>query len=143
MNLKDYINEKIFKKLNIEEFEWDNYGKYCPASTGLYLKHSDFHKIGKLLLNNGKYNQEQIIPEKWIVKITSMQLETPSAYKSERVLPKVGIGYYTFISRDGFVFRDGSNGQYIIINKDKNLLITIMASEKDMKNVTEILRDII
>lgn len=129
--------------MNIEEFEWDNYGKYCPASTGLYLKHSDFHKIGKLLLNNGKYNQEQIIPEKWIVKITSMQLETPSAYKSERVLPKVGIGYYTFISRDGFVFRDGSNGQYIIINKDKNLLITIMASEKDMKNVTEILRDII
>ena len=92
-------------------------------------------------MNNGKYNQEQIIPEKWIVKITSMQLETP--YKSERVLPKVGIGYYTFISRDGFVFRDGSNGQYIIINKDKNLLITIMASEKDMKNVTEILRDII
>lgn len=143
VNLKDYINEKIFKKLNIEEFEWDNYGKYCPASTGLYLKHSDFHKIGKLLLNNGKYNQEQIIPENWIKEMSSTQLETPSACKLERVLPKVGIGYYTFISRDGFIFRDGSNGQYIIINKDKNLLITIMSSEKDMKNVTEILRDII
>lgn len=46
VNLKDYINEKIFKRMNIKEFEWDNYGKYCPASTGLYLKHSDFHKIG-------------------------------------------------------------------------------------------------
>ena len=143
MNLKDYINEKIFKKLNIEEFEWDNYGKYCPASTGLYLKHSDFHKIGKLLLNNGKYNGEQIIPENWIVEMTSMQLETPAAYKPERVLPKIGIGYYTFISKDGFVFRDGSNGQYIIINKEKKLLITIMSSENDMKNITEILRDII
>ena len=59
VNLKDYINEKIFKKLNIEEFEWDNYGNYCPASTGLYLKHTDFHKIGQLLLNNGKYNEVQ------------------------------------------------------------------------------------
>lgn len=143
VNLKDYINEKIFKKLNIKEFEWDNYGKYCPASTGLYLKHSDFHKIGQLLLNNGKYNEEQIIPENWIKEMSSMQLETPSAYKPERVLPKIGIGYYTFISRDGYIFRDGSNGQYIIINKEKNLLITIMSSEEDMKKITEIFRNII
>ena len=27
--------------------------------------------------------------------------------------------------------------------KDKNILITIMSTEKDMKNVTEILRDLI
>lgn len=73
----------------------------------------------------------------------SMQLETPSIYKPERVLPKFGIGYFTFISRDGFIFRDGSNGQYIILNKDKDILITILSSERDMKNVTEILRDII
>lgn len=143
VNLKDYINEKIFKKLNIKDFKWDNYGKYCPASTGLYLKHSDFHKIGQLLLNNGKYNGEQIIPENWIKEMSSMQLETPTAYKPERVLPKLGIGYYTFISRDNYIFRDGSNGQYIIINKDKRILITIMSSEKDMKNVTEILRGLI
>ncbi len=69
INLKDYINEKIFKKLNIKEFEWDNYGKYCPAATGLYLKHSDFHKIGQLLLSNGRYNGKQIIPEKWMIEL--------------------------------------------------------------------------
>lgn len=143
VNLKDYINEKIFKKMNIKEFVWDNYGKYCLASTGLYLKHSDFHKIGQLLLHNGKYNGEQIIPENWIREMSSMQLETPSTYKPERVLPKIGIGYYTFVSRDGYLFRDGSNGQYIIVNKEKNLLITIMSSEKDMGNVTEILRGLI
>lgn len=143
VNLKDYINEKIFKKINIKDFEWDNYGKYCPASTGLYLKHSDFHKIGQLLLNNGKYNGEQIIPKNWIVEISSMQLETPSSYKPERVLPKIGIGYYIFISRDGYLFRDGSNGQYIIVNEEKKLLITIMSSEEDMKKITEIFRDII
>ncbi len=116
VNLKDYINEKIFKKMNIKEFEWDNYGKY-----------------------NGK----QIISENWIREMSSMQLETPSAYKPERVLPKIGIGYYTFISRDGYLFRDGSNGQYIIVNKEKNLLITIMSSERDMKNITEVLRNLI
>ncbi len=142
-NLTDFINENIFKKLNVLDYKWENYGKYCPGATGLYLKHSDFHKIGQLLLNEGKYDNNQIISSNWIKEMCSMKLETPSAYKSERVLPKIGIGYFTFISRDGYIFRDGSNGQYIILNKDKNLLITIMSTEKDMKNVTEILRNLI
>ena len=94
-------------------------------------------------LNNGKYNDEQIISEDWINEMCKLQLETPSAYKSDRVFPKVGIGYYVFISRDGYIFRDGSNGQYIIVNKDKNLLISILSNEKKMKLVTEILRDLL
>ena len=143
INLIDFINENIFKKLDIKEYKWDNFGKYCPASTGLYLKHNDFHKIGQLLLNNGRYNGYQIIPENWIKEMSSLQLETPSAFKPERVFPKVGVGYYTFISTNNYIFRDGADGQYIILNKDENILITIMSREKDMKNVTEILRDFI
>ena len=143
INLTNFIKENIFDKLGINEFIWENYGKYCPGATGLYLKHSDFHKIGELLLNNGKYNDCQVIPEKWINEMCSVQLETSLVYKPERVFPKIAIGYYTFISRDDFVFRDGSNGQYIIVNKKKNFLITIMSSEKEMKNVTEIFRNLI
>lgn len=143
INLRDFINENIFLKLNIKEFEWENYGKYCPGATGLYLKHSDFHKIGELLLNDGVYNNEKVVSENWIKEICKMQLETPSIYKKDRVLPKMGVGYYTFISRDGYIFRDGSNGQYIIVNKDKNLLISIMSNEKNMKLVTEVLRDLL
>lgn len=142
-NLTDFINENIFRKLNILDYKWENYGKYCPGATGLYLKHSDFHKIGQLLLNDGKYNNNQIIPSSWIKEMCSIILETPSVYKPERVLPKIGIGYFTFISRNGYIFRDGSNGQYIILNKEKNILITIMSTEKDMKNVTEVLRNLI
>lgn len=143
VNLTKFIDENIFKKLDVTEYKWENYGKYCPAATGLYMKHSDFHKIGQLLLNGGVYNNKQIVSKEWISEMCKMQLETPPAYKPERVFPKIGIGYYTFISRDGYIFRDSSNGQYIILNKDKNLLITIMSTEKDMKNVTEILRDLI
>lgn len=71
------------------------------------------------------------------------QMNTPNEYKESRVFPKISVGYYTFISRDGYVFRDGKNGQYIIMNKDKNLLITILSSEENMKNITEIFRDVL
>lgn len=143
MSLLDYINLNMFSKLDINDYVWNNFGKYCPGCTGLFVKHTDFHKLGELLLNDGIYNGVQVVPSQWIKEMCSMQIETPEIYREDRVLPKVGAGYYTFISRDGMIFRDGSNGQNIIINKEKKLLITIMATEEHMKNVTEILRGLI
>lgn len=143
MSLLDYINLNIFSKLDINDYVWNNFGKYCPGCTGLFVKHTDFHKLGELLLNDGIYNGVQVVSSQWIKEMCSMQIETPEIYREDRVLPKVGAGYYTFISRDGLIFRDGSNGQNIIINKEKKLLITIMATEEHMKNVTEILRGLI
>lgn len=144
VDIIEFIEENIFKKLQINEFKWNKYDdKYCPGATGLYLKHNDFHKIGKILMNNGKYDGQVIVSEKWINEMMKKQIETPSAYKSERVLPKIGVGYYTFVSRDGYVFRDGADGQYIILNKEKDLLITIMSSEKEMSNVMEVFRNVI
>ena len=61
------------------------------------MKHSDFHKIGQLLLHDGIYNGNQVISKDWIKEMCSMQLKTPDIYKKERVLPKIGVGYYTFI----------------------------------------------
>lgn len=143
INLGDFINQNVLKKMDILEYKWENYGKYCPGGTGLYLKESDFHKVGQLLLNNGIYGEKQIISKYWINEMCTLQNETPSAYKPERVFKKVGTGYYIFISENGYIFRDGADGQYIIINKDKNLLISIMSSEKEMKYITEIFRDLI
>lgn len=140
INISDFVNENIFKKMGITDYKWLNYGKYCVASTGLFLKHTDFHKIGRLLINDGLHNQVQVIPATWIEEMCTLKINTPLEYKPERLFPKIGAGYYTFISRDGFVFRDGSGGQYMIVNKKNNLLITIFSSEPDMKNVTEVLR---
>jgi CubicO group peptidase (beta-lactamase class C family) len=143
IDLDTFIKEQIFSKLDISEFAWGKYGKYCMASTGLCLSHLDFHKIGQLLLHNGKLYGNQIVPKEWINEMCKLQIETPDYYKPERVLPKIGVGYFAFVSRDNYIFRDGSDGQYIIVNKDKNLLISILSSEKDMPAVTEILRGLI
>ena len=140
IKLSDFINENIFKKIDIKKYQWDDYGKYCPGCTGLFLKHSDFHKIGKLLLNEGVYNGIQVVSKNWINMMCSLKFEISSVYKTKVALPMLGAGYYTFISKEGYVFRNGSNGQYIILNRDNNLLITIMSSEENRENVMEILR---
>ena len=143
IDLEDYIKENIFDKIEINNYIWEKYGEYCPGCTGLYLLPKDFHKLGMLILNNGVYNNVSVVPSNWIEEMTKMQIETPHMVKTERLFPKYSAGYFTFISRDGYIFRDGTNGQYIIINKEKELVISIMSSEKNMSNITEIFRNIL
>lgn len=142
-NIANFVNERIFKPLNIRNYEWLNIGKYCAGATGLYLNHDDFHKLGQLLMNNGKFNDIQVVPANWIKKMTSKQVECPDYYKPERVLPKLYAGYFTWLSRDNILFRDGSKGQYIICDYKNNRLITILSSMENMSLVTECLRDLI
>lgn len=142
-NIADFINERIFKPLNIQKYKWANLGKYCAGATGLYLNHNDFHKLGQLLMNGGKYNKIQVVPKSWIKDMTKPQVNCPDYYKPERVLPKLNAGYFIWISRDDIVFRDGSNGQYIICDYKNNRLITIMSTMGNMSLVTECLRDLI
>lgn len=143
VDISDFISEKIFKALEIQNFTWSKYGNYCAGATGLFLNYKDFHKIGQLLLNFGKYNHKQVVPEEWVVEMTKPQIQCPDYYKPERLLPKHNAGFFTWISRDGIVFRDGSNGQYIICDYQKNTLITIMSTEKEMNLVTECLKGMI
>ena len=143
INITEFILKEIFNPLGIKNFIWKNYDKYCPGGTGLYISHNDLFKIGELILHKGYFNGKQIISKKFIEEMCSAQIITPYAIKPERVLPKTGVGYIMHISRDGYFFKDGTNGQYMIINFDKNLLISILSSEKEMKYVTEVLRDII
>lgn len=143
VDISDVINERIFMPLNIKNFTWTKYGNYCAAATGLFLNYKDFHKIGKLLLDFGRYEGQEVVPESWIKEMTQPQIECPDYYKPERVLPKCAAGYFTWISRDGIVFRDGSEGQYIICDYKNNRLITIMSTQKEMNVVTECLRGLI
>ena len=143
IDIDDYINEKILKPIGVKNYTWGKYGNYCAAATASHFNYKDFHKIGKLLLDYGKYDGKQIVPEYWIKEMIKPQVHCPDYYKPERVLPKLDAGYFTWISRDGIVFRDGSDGQYIICDYQKNRLITIMSTQKDMSLVTECLRNLI
>ena len=105
----------------------------------MYLNYKDFHKLGKLLMDMGKYNGKQVIPENWVKEMTSRQVDCTDYYKKDRLFPKISAGYFVWLSRDDIIFRDGSFGQYLICDYKNNRLISIMATEKNMSMVTECL----
>lgn len=143
VDISDFINETILKPIGIKKYIWEKFGNYCAGATASYFNYKDFHKIGKLLFDYGKYYDKQIVPKDWIKEMVKPQVHCPDYYKPERLLPKLDAGYFTWISRDGIVFRDASDGQYIICDYKNKRLVTIMSTQKDMSLVTECLRGLL
>jgi CubicO group peptidase (beta-lactamase class C family) len=63
-----FAKEFLFQPLGIREFEWVKYsGTDMPAAaSGLRLRSRDLLKFGLLYANEGKWKDEQVIPQNWI-----------------------------------------------------------------------------
>lgn len=77
MKLDEFAGKYLFEPLQIKNYRWlkDSTG-FCHAGGGLNLKPVDMLKIGILVLNKGKWENQQLISEGWINKSTSSYLPT-------------------------------------------------------------------
>lgn len=68
-DLFDYISRKIFNRIGVESAHWDMQGgngligPYTNGHTGLHMSVRDLARVGYLLLKNGVWENEQIIPD--------------------------------------------------------------------------------
>lgn len=68
LSLDEFAKINLFKPMGISQFKWkfkpdrSSAGTYCQ----LYLKPRDIAKFGMLFLNNGKWDDKQIVPPGWI-----------------------------------------------------------------------------
>lgn len=155
ISLSEWINQLLFQKIGITSWAWKNYGKYCAGATGLMLYHDDMHKIGEILLNKGMFKGERIVSSEWIELMTTKQISTfggefpdgqriePTVYDPKRVFPKWGYGFFVYICENGTYYIDGTEGQYIIVLKNKGILITTFGHQSDMKPITECFRELL
>ncbi|MBF0547265.1 MAG: beta-lactamase family protein [Candidatus Riflebacteria bacterium] len=83
--LNDYLNERLFRKLDIRDSEWrwesDKAGNPHGMS-GLSMRPQAFAKIGKLILQNGVWNEQKIISRGWLEAMLSpgQELEPGCGY---------------------------------------------------------------
>jgi len=143
ISLSEWVKQLLFQKIGIINYEWKNYGKYCAGATGLKLSHDDLHKIGVILLNKGEYKGQRIVPKHWVESMTKVQILTPTMYDEKRVFPKYGYGFYIYICKNGNYYVDGTDGQYLIVIPEKEILITTFGHQSDMKPITECFRELL
>ena len=133
-SLADYAQEKLFSPLGITDFFWDADPEGITRGDGsLQLHTEDMLKIGMLFLQNGKWNGEQIIPANWVKKSFGDLIPSDTDTENE-----VAYGYqwwqYDFEGTKAYVAK-GSQGQYIMLFPDLELLIAATAGLKSQSSV--------
>lgn len=117
--LNVYLQRKIWEPLGMEsDASWsvDSYeNRVFKANCCLNAIARDYAKFGRLYLNMGVWNGEQIVPKKWIEKSISVINDS----KDSRGYPYT---YQWRVLENKAFIAYGILGQYIIVIPEKNLI---------------------
>ena len=125
MRLDEFAVRYLFEPLEIRRYLWlkDSTG-FCHAGGGLFLSPMDMMKIGIMVMNNGKWEKQQIISENWIKKATTSYLPTSFDIST--------YGYFWWIremktggvNTTRVISAEGAGGQKLYIFPEYQLIIT-------------------
>lgn len=73
MTIDKFAQQYLFNPLGITNISWEHTSnkKVIPSGKRLYMTSRDMAKIGQLILNNGKWNEKQVVSKKWIEESTT------------------------------------------------------------------------
>ena len=140
--LIDYLTPRLFKPLGITGIIWEeNPQGINVGGWGLNVKTEDMAKLGQFILQKGKWDGVQLLPESWIEEATTSHIASlPAGTKREdlKIKPEdsdwlQGYGYQMWRCRHNGVRADGANGQYIIILPEKDAVIAVTAQVSNMQ----------
>lgn len=70
--IDEYAEKYLFQPLGINDYYWKKTpGGWPDTEGGLYLKAEDLAKIGYLVLHEGVWEGQQIVPKEWVDEMTS------------------------------------------------------------------------
>jgi CubicO group peptidase (beta-lactamase class C family) len=134
-DLSAYAEEKIWSKIGTEnDAYWtlDKENGDEKAFCCLYGTSRDFARLGKLILQKGRWNNEQIIPESYMDEI----FKNPKMKTDENIENyRYGLHLWTYLGNKNPVYYcRGILGQYIITIPKENIIIVRTGFER-MKNI--------
>lgn len=114
-----WAEEKLFNPLGISNYYWKKTPKgEFDTEGGLYLNIYDLAKIGYLMMNNGKWENTQIVSQKWVEKSTKPIIN---------VTEKLGYGYQWWIpkhsnQKTNIFAGNGYGDQFVMVAPDYKII---------------------
>jgi CubicO group peptidase (beta-lactamase class C family) len=129
----EYLKPRLFGPLGVEGPTWES----CPRGIntggwGLSVKTEDIARFGQLYLQKGKWNDRQLIPEKWVDEATTKHISNGTGDTSDWTQ---GYGYQFWRSRHGAYRGDGAFGQYCVVMPAQDAVLAITSGVGDMQAV--------
>jgi len=136
MPLNEFIRKNIWSKLQVEHdaFMAVDRAYMAVATGGMNTTARDAARLGVMIMNDGRYNGQQILPKQWLEQITQLSVidkqrmkanpkyrEEPwQAYKNMWWVLDAGQGEFAAV---------GIYGQVIYINKAQNVVAAYFSSQ--------------
>ncbi len=133
--LYEYLQPRIFKPLGMRGIDWDLSPQGINLGMiGLRLHTEDMAKFGQLLLQKGKWNGKQLIPDKWVSEATSFKIDSRGG--NEKIPADVndwfqGYCYQMWRGRHNSVRLDGMAGQFVILLPDQDAVVVLTANAQN------------
>jgi CubicO group peptidase (beta-lactamase class C family) len=134
----DYLQPRIFKPLGIHGIDWDlNPQGINLGMIGLRLRTEDLAKFGQLLIQNGVWNDKQVLPKEWVKEATSFKIESNDPGNKR---PKdqndwaQGYCYQMWRGRNNSVRLDGLGGQFVVLFPDKDAFVVMTANARNTQD---------
>ncbi len=148
-----YMENKIWKKLGAEfDASWSldsQKSGFEKMESGINVRAIDFAKIGSMVLNQGKWNNEQIVSQQWIKLSTTPELSTSDDEYRDYWLKNNDIDYnfMWYSTRNDEtkedIFALGKYGQYIYISPKNKIVIVRHGKEYGrINNWIEVFKEI-
>lgn len=137
MNVLEYLRERVFGPLGIDEAAWDSSpeGVTC-GGWGLHLRTESMAKFGQLLLNRGAWGSRQLIPSEWVDKMMTVHVES------------AGYGLQMWeCGHESAMRADGLHGQFIIVMPGEDMVAVVTqccnSKEPGQKEMAALFRDVV
>ena len=127
-SIKDLMEKRILAPLGLEKAPYyvtDGVGEPFVLG-GLNMTTRDYARLGLLALNSGSYDGKQVVPADWMEQSTRAEAPGGAGYGFQWWIPKN--------AAPGEFYAIGVYGQYIYINRGKDVVIAVNAGDRSFED---------
>lgn len=129
-DIADLMSERIIAPLGQEQdavYVTDGVGVAFVLG-GLNITTRDYARFGQMILQNGEWQGQQIVPAEWIRESTAPSAPTEPG--------RIGYGYQWWIpvgAPEGVFLGRGIYGQYLYIDQNNGVVIVVTAADRQFR----------
>ena len=137
-NLLEYLRTRLFEPIGIGNPEWrmDPMG-HTKSGSGIILDIDEITRFGRLLLGYGNFEGRQIVPEDYMRRASSFQIDNSCVQGPDNIkYGGYGYGYQFLLNPDDDGYRsEGAYGQFAIAIPSADLVIAVMAMDERQRRI--------
>ncbi|CAN5773002.1 hypothetical protein BH24DEI2_BH24DEI2_03570 [soil metagenome] len=137
--LLEYLRPRLLEPLGIEDAYWQQNPQGIQLGfSGLHVTTESVARFGQLYLDEGHWENKQLIPQAWVHAAKTKHIQTNPPPEDEVTDWAQGYGYQFWLCRHDAYRGDGAFSQFCVIMPEQDAVLAITSGENDMQAVLDL-----